>query len=80
MNARGAGGLDVLMDELDQLAGEVDRLILSHRDPERFFMNRSEIVSRLRRASAAVRDGDCAHLLEAREAREAKTCRKPLPP
>ena len=80
MRARGAGGLDALMDELDRLAGEVDRLILSHRDPERFFMSRSEIVYRLRRASAAVCDGDCAHLAEAREAREAKACRKLLPP
>lgn len=35
--------------DLDRLAGAVARLSPSHRDPERFHLDRSEIVAELRR-------------------------------
>lgn len=40
--------------DLDRLAGAVARLSPSHRDPERFHMDRSEIVAELRRLARAL--------------------------
>ena len=41
-----------LIDRLDDLACRVDRLIVHHRDPERFFSDRADIVDDLRRLIA----------------------------
>ncbi len=46
-------GLSGRPDSLDALALRVERLSPSHRDPERFFEERSEIAEALRRAAAA---------------------------
>ncbi len=40
--------------DLDRLAGAVARLSPSHRDPERFHLDRSEIVAELRRLARAL--------------------------
>ena len=41
-------------DQLHALAQAVGRLSPSHRDPERFYMDRSEIVGALRRLAQAM--------------------------
>ena len=41
-------------DQLLALASAVGRLSPSHRDPERFYMDRSEIVGALRRLAQAM--------------------------
>ena len=40
--------------DLERLARQVARLSPSHRDPERFHMDRSEIVAELRRLAATL--------------------------
>lgn len=47
--------LTAALNELEAIAGEVDRLMVSHRDPERFFLDRSEIVVRLKRLERVLR-------------------------
>lgn len=41
-----------LVDDLDRIATRVDRLTVHGRDPERFFIERSDIVDDLRRLIA----------------------------
>lgn len=41
--------------ELERLARQVARLSPSHRDPERFHMDRSEIVAELRRLARSLK-------------------------
>lgn len=41
-----------LIDDLDRIAVKLDRLTVHHRDPERFFVERSDIVDELRRLIA----------------------------
>lgn len=41
-----------LVDDLDRIAARVDRLTVHGRDPERFFIDRSDIVDDLRRVIA----------------------------
>jgi|GEM_PF-2403337 len=41
-----------MIDELDRIAIKLDRLTVHHRDPERFFVERSDIVDELRRLIA----------------------------
>lgn len=48
-------------EELRRLAGDVLRLLPSHRDPEAFHVSKSEIAARLRRlAKAAEREREAA--------------------
>lgn len=42
-------------DRLEELAFRVQRLMISHRDPERFFVERSDIADEMRRLARAVR-------------------------
>ena len=49
-----AGGPS-LPEVLQELAGQVQRLSPSHRDPERFHEDKSEIVAELRRLARGVR-------------------------
>jgi len=44
-----------LPDRLRDLAQRADRLRPDHRDPERFFLDRSELAAELRRLAARVR-------------------------
>lgn len=45
----------LVSDQLHALAGRVLRLMVSHRDPERFFVERSDIADEMRRLARAVR-------------------------
>lgn len=42
---------------IDEIAEEVERLIVSHRKPEKFFEDKSEIAHRLRQVASEVRYG-----------------------
>lgn len=43
--------------QIDEIAREVERLIVSHRNPEKFFVDRSEIAHQLRQVASEVRNG-----------------------
>ncbi|MFV0303056.1 MAG: hypothetical protein ACK5IP_19675 [Paracoccus sp. (in: a-proteobacteria)] len=45
----------VVSDQIEALASRVLRLMVSHRDPEQFFVERSEIAGEMRRLARAVR-------------------------
>lgn len=78
----------LLIDDLDRIAGRVDRLTVHARDPERFFIERSDIVDDLRRliaecqgrgrGSLGPRAREVLPLF--REAREANETARSLPP
>lgn len=77
-----------LVDDLDRIATRVDRLTVHGRDPERFFIERSDIVDDLRRLIADCqgrgRGSSGPRAREAlpffREAREANEMARSLPP
>lgn len=79
-----------LVDDLDHIATRVDRLTVHGRDPERFFIERSDIVDDIRRLIADCQGRDrlrrsiIPHPREAaplfREAREANEMARALPP
>ncbi len=48
---------DDFAERIDDLARRVERLIVSHREPEYFFEERSEIVDGLRRIASEVLNG-----------------------
>ncbi len=50
-------GTPGLCDRIEVLASRVERLSLSHRDPEAFFEERSEIAHALRREAARAARG-----------------------
>jgi len=45
----------VVADQIEALAARVLRLMVSHRDPEHFFVERSDIAGEMRRLARAVR-------------------------
>ncbi|WP_217629683.1 hypothetical protein [Paracoccus chinensis] len=45
----------LVSDQLHVLAGRVLRLMVSHRNPEQFFVERSDIADEMRRLARAVR-------------------------
>lgn len=77
-----------LVDDLDRIATRVDRLTVHGRDPERFFIDRSDIVDDLRRVIADCQGRGRGSLTARRrsgsplfrEAREANEREISLPP
>ncbi len=43
-----------MRDQVRELANRVDRLMVTHRDPEAFFMERAEIAGQLRRVARSL--------------------------
>ncbi len=48
---------DDFAEQIDELANRVERLIVSHRAPEYFFEEKSEIADSLRRIATEVHNG-----------------------